>query len=56
MIKRSIQQEGLMFINIYAPAQEHLICKTNMNTFKGRNRQQYNNNKGLGTYLHQWII
>lgn len=42
MIKGSIQQEDISFVNIYAPN----IYKANINTPKGRNRKQYNNCRG----------
>ena len=45
MIKKSIQQEDITFVNIYTPNVG--APKANINRPKGRNRQQYNNSRGL---------
>ena len=45
MIKKSIQQEDITFVNIYTPNVG--APKANINRPKGRNRQQYTNSRTL---------
>ena len=55
MIKGSVQQENITFCGIYAPkkgAREYV--KQNKNRHKEKNRQQYNDSRGVKypTYIN----
>ena len=47
MIKESIQQKDIIFINIYASNIGAPIHKANTNRPKRRHKKQYNDSRGL---------
>lgn len=57
-IRQSIHQEDMTIINIYMHSiLEYLNIISNTNKTEGRNRQQYNNTKGLkySTFYNGWL-